>query len=173
MYLRVLIFLSLTLIISTGCTSIETDPAITQSVNTDVISHTLTLNDVKFDKKSGTIIGYVAHYKAITIPKRLDNTSVTHIGYSAFECKNLTDVIIPNTITSIASYAFFGNSLTRVVIPNSVTTLGDFSFNSNQLTTVTLPDAITSIGEFSFDQNKLIGVTLQHPCLTCILVCAN
>ena len=56
--------------------------------------------------------------------------SVTSIGYAAFrECSGLTSVTIPNSVTSIGGGAFYGCSgLTSVTIPNSVTSIGNYAF---------------------------------------------
>ena len=55
--------------------------------------------------------------------------SVTSIGYSAFSnCRGLTSITIPNSVTSIEKSAFsqcFG--LTSVTIGNSVTSIGDYA----------------------------------------------
>ena len=43
--------------------------------------------------------------------------------------KEITDLVIPNSVTSIRSNAFFGCSgLTAITIPNSVTSIGDYAF---------------------------------------------
>ena len=45
------------------------------------------------------------------------------------EDTEITNLIIPNSVTSIGSYAFFGcSSLTSITIPNSVTSIGDYTF---------------------------------------------
>ena len=48
-------------------------------------AHTLTLNDVKFDKESGAITDYISNYKNIIIPEYLNGTPVKTIGEGAFE----------------------------------------------------------------------------------------
>ncbi|MBF4254783.1 leucine-rich repeat domain-containing protein, partial [Vibrio anguillarum] len=57
--------------------------------------HTLTLNDVTFDKESGTIIDYVSDYREIIIPEHLNGTPVTTLGDVAFSSNQLTSVTIP------------------------------------------------------------------------------
>jgi hypothetical protein len=55
---------------------------------------------------------------------------VTQIGYYAFQnCKDLTSVIIPRTITSLPSSAFLnGRSLTTITMPSTVTTIENNAF---------------------------------------------
>ena len=79
--------------------------------------------------------------------------SVTSIGESAFEnCKGLTSVEIPNSVTSIGSFAFeWCEGLTSVEIPNSVTSIGESAFAyCSGLTTVEIPNSVTSIGKKAF-----------------------
>ena len=76
-------------------------------------------------------------------------SSVTSIGSSAFNgCSSLTSVTIPEGITSIGSSAFSDcTGLTSVTIPSSVTSIGDGAFYyCSSLTSITIPEGITSIG---------------------------
>ena len=79
--------------------------------------------------------------------------SVTSIGNYAFcDCSGLTSVTIPNSVTRIGTGAFRDCSgLTSVTIPNSVTSIGYGTFsNCSGLTTVTIPNSVTSIGNRAF-----------------------
>ena len=80
--------------------------------------------------------------------------SVTSIGVSAFwNCSGLTSVTIGNSVTSIGDYAFREcTGLTSVTIPNSVTSIGWAAFyGCSGLTSVTIPNSVTSIGWAAFD----------------------
>ena len=79
--------------------------------------------------------------------------SVTKIGHGAFcWCNRLSSVTIPNSVTIIGDFAFDGcKSLTHVKIPNSVTSIGDYTFSwCGGLTSVTIPNSVTSIGNKAF-----------------------
>ena len=79
--------------------------------------------------------------------------SVTRIGENAFaECNSLSEIIIPDSVTSIDDYAFFCcESLTEIKLPDSVTSIGDWAFwNCESLTEITIPDSVTSIGSWAF-----------------------
>ena len=92
--------------------------------------------------------------------------SVTSIGDYAFSrCTGLTSVTIPNSVTSIGNYAFSGCSgLTSVTITNSVTSIGDHAFNGcSGLTSVTIPNSVTSIGNCAFyGCSGLTSVTITN-----------
>ena len=80
-----------------------------------------------------------------------DLEGITTIGNHAFSyCKNLKDVIIPNSVTSIKSNAFLGCSgLKNIIIGSGVTDIKDFAFDQcTSLTTMKLlPTTPPTIGE--------------------------
>ena len=69
-----------------------------------------------------------------------------------FQCRGLTSVVIPNSVTSIGDYVFLGCSgLSSVTIPNSVTYIGYLAFaECSDLTSVTIPNSVMSIGHWAF-----------------------
>ena len=68
------------------------------------------------------------------------------------EDTEITNLIIPNSVTSIGSKAFSAcSSLTSVTIPASVTSIGDYAFGDcSGLTSITISDGVTSIGSDAF-----------------------
>jgi hypothetical protein len=81
--------------------------------------------------------------------------SVTDICYMAFSgCTSLTSVVIPDGVTSIDHYAFHDcTSLTSIQIPDSVTSIGRYAFyNCTSLTSIKIPDSITSISDYAFQE---------------------
>ena len=103
-------------------------------------------------------------------------TSNDIIGKYAFrDCKSLTSVIIPSSVTKIEGGTFyFCTSLTSVNIPSSVTSIGTRAFwccwflasvkipssvteiecgafsGCHSLTSVNIPSSVTSIGKYAF-----------------------
>ena len=69
------------------------------------------------------------------------------------ENTEITDLVIPNSVTSIGYSAFYNcSSLTSVTIPNSVTSIGIAAFSGcSGLTSVTIPNSVTSIGNGAFN----------------------
>ena len=68
-------------------------------------------------------------------------------GYAFQDCRALTSITIPNSVTSIGIYAFYNcYALTSITIPNSVTNIGNSAFSGcYALTSITIPDSVTSI----------------------------
>ena len=96
---------------------------------------------------------------SVTIPD-----SVTSIGYAAFAgCSALTSIIIPDSVISIGRSAFVACvSLKSVEIGNGVTSIDEWAFgNCSSLTSVTIPDSVTSIGYAAFNGcSSLASVTI-------------
>ena len=79
--------------------------------------------------------------------------SVTNIGDGAFaSCSSLTNINIPNSVTNIGDYAFVGcESLTSIYIPNSVTNIGNIAFSGcKSLTKITIPSSVVNMNGNSF-----------------------
>ena len=79
---------------------------------------------------------------------------------SPFAYKNITSVVIPNSVTTIGDRAFQNNNLTSVVIPNSVTTIGNYAFYYNNLSSVYIGvnsnlTETTGIGNYAFRSSNL------------------
>ena len=78
---------------------------------------------------------------------------VTKIDNGAFYGrKNLTRVVIPDSVVSIGNFAFNRcTGLTDIVIPDSVTSIGMRAFwDCTGLTSIVIPDSVTSIGLLAF-----------------------
>ena len=86
------------------------------------------------------------------------------------EDTEITNLIIPNSVTSIGEEAFYGCSgLTSVTIPNSVTSIGDNAFDRADISTVIslIENPFTIYGKTSgsrtFSQNTFNNATLYVP----------
>ena len=99
------------------------------------------------------IIKDIAAWCGISFSDSFSNPLVyAHHLYSD-ENTEITELIIPNSVTSIGNHAFCDYSgLTSVTIPNSVTSIGEYAFSGcSGLTSVTIPNSVTSIGYHAFD----------------------
>ena len=87
--------------------------------------------------------------------------SVSIIKPNTFPYCNINSVTIPESVTKIERYAFYHcNSLTSVTIPESVTIIGKGAFIScASLKTLYLPESLTQIDELAFgDCNQLASI---------------
>ncbi len=119
--------------------------------------------NIAFGGSSSNPLNYAGHLfvNDIEVTDLVIPNSVTSIGVSLFQnCSSLTSVTIPNSVTSIGDRAFRScSSLTSVTIPNSVTSIGNYAFqNCSSLSTVTIPNSVTSIGSIFKGCNNITSV---------------
>ena len=111
---------------------------------------------IKFDGSYSNPLYYAKHIYSdedTEITNLVIPNSVTSIVDYAFSgCSGLTSVTIPNSVTSIGNSAFrYCSGLTSITIPNSVTSIGYYAFcRCEGLTSVTIPNSVTSIGSGAF-----------------------
>ena len=104
-----------------------------------------------------TSLGNVFKDKDITTFKELQYFSnLKAINSNSFyNCKKLTAVTIPTSVTTIEDQAFFNCSqLASVNIPTSVTVMGNFVFSFSGLTSVTIPNSVTTLGDAVFNYSR-------------------
>ena len=95
----------------------------------------------------------------------INSNPLTKAKHLYMNGKEITDLIIPESVTSIVDGAFMGCSgLTSVTIPNSVTSIGYGAFQScSGLTSVTIPNSVTSIGSYAFYKcSNLTSITIPN-----------
>lgn len=138
---------------------------------------------------SVTITNYTGTNLNVIFPSSTNGLTVTGLGNGsdAVVSGNVTNVMIPNTVTSIASYAFyFCESLANIALPNSVTNIGNSAFyycenlgaatlGSNvisigssafaecyDLTSATIPSTVTNIGEDAFAESGVANLAIAE-----------
>ena len=88
--------------------------------------------EVGFDSKLDgyIIVDYIGKETNVVIPSTYKGKPILKIGNKVFYEKNISSVVIPDSVTSIGDYAFaYCYSLTSVVIPDSVTSIGNYAFH--------------------------------------------
>ena len=124
---------------------------------------------IKFGSSDSNPLGYAKHIYSdedIEITNLIIPNSVTSIENRAFQyCKGLTSVTIPNSVTSIGNYAFAScEGLTSVTIGSGVTSIGSEAFSGcSGLTSVTIPNSVSSIGFRAFQNcSGLTSITIGN-----------
>jgi hypothetical protein len=120
------------------------------------------IGDYKTLIKNNTAIitRYRGREKDVVIPAEINGVPVTGIGDYAFMQKQLTSVVIPDTVSSIGIYAFRWNYLNGVTIPEGVSSIGDCAFVGNQITDLVIPSGVKTIGENAFDGNRISSLVV-------------
>lgn len=78
--------------------------------------------------------------------------SVTNIDDNAFsDCVNLKSAYIPDSVTSLGEGIFAGcSSLTEVRLPDGIDAIPGGMFSGTAISDFTIPDTVTSIGDWAF-----------------------
>ena len=120
---------------------------------------------IHVDGKAYTVAG-IGHCTDtdIIIPAVYNGLPVEAVGYQAFKnCKNITSVVIPDSVTGMGVGAFRGcTSLTSVVIGDSVTSIKADTFRGcSSLSSVVIGGGVTNIGDAAFsDCTSLTSVVI-------------
>ena len=112
---------------------------------------------VLFNKGKRVLLYYpFARQGDYTIPD-----TVVEIGEEAFNrCRNLTSIIIPNSVTKIGGGAFTLSGITSLFIPDSVVEIGEGAFYRSDLKSVHIPDSVTKIEPRTFRECHLTSVVI-------------
>lgn len=151
-----------------GLSSVTVEPG------TDTSDATAVADDIRLGKTAygadGKMTGTIADYdgtsepasgksfaakiidRSVTSVSEDDLNGMTSIGSHAFEsCRNLTRIIIPDTITRISDYGFNASGIIEIKIPNSVIEIGGNCFgNCTSLKKIILSNKITKILNATF-----------------------
>lgn len=134
--------------------------------------------DLSDDGKGIKITGYTGNGGRVVIPSTIEDMPVVEIrniaflGYNPnsnkyFPANNITEIIVPSSVTVIGKGAFqWNNNLTKVTLPDGIKVLEDRVFNDCvKLTSVNLPAELEVIGLEVFSNcgelnNLVIPVTI-------------
>ena len=96
----------------------------------------------------------------ITIPSEMNNVDIIRIGQNTFRAKNLVAVTFEDgsQVERIHARAFQGNQLTEIVLPDSLTRIDTRAFYDNPIASVIIPDGVITIENNAF--NKLTSITV-------------
>ncbi len=121
-------------------------------VNTYKLDVTSDYNSLTIEDSSQTLCNILSKQELIGASKLIVG-NVDRIGTLGLaKCKNLKEIILPNTITEITGGMLIGcTSLTSIKIPNSVVEINEQAFEDDiSLKSVELPSGLTTIGNRAF-----------------------
>lgn len=122
-------------------------------------------SDLTIDS-SGIITSYLGSKTSFTVPDTVNGITVTGIGESVFEGKNISEIVLPLTVTSIGVNAFKDCSALKTIFAKGVETLSDYAFyNCNYLKNIYL-NKLKTIGKYALysigsKQYELTGTTVS------------
>ena len=148
------------------CGADENGQALSWQLNTEgilTISGEGAMVDYSLDSEAPWS-AYQEDIKAVII-----NHGLSRVGNRAFfGCKNMTNIVIPISVTSIGERAFSNSGLAEVTIPDSVTEMGDsvFSYCTN-LKKVVVGSSVKNIPRDGFSScENLVDLTLSDGLLS-------
>ena len=99
------------------------------------------------------------------------NNTATHLYLNGTE---ITDMVIPSTVTNIKDYAFIGcNGIETVTVPSSVLTIGKSVFSGcHGLTSITFEGGLSSVPMFACNQCTALKTVDLPSTVTSIGTCA-
>ncbi|MBQ2954485.1 MAG: leucine-rich repeat protein [Clostridia bacterium] len=99
---------------------------------------------------------------AVTIPSHYSGHPVTSIGEQAFLSGQITDVLLPESVSSIGRYAFAYSTISSINLEN-VKDFGDSVFLRSSIESVVFPAQVNSINHSMFQEcTQLRNVTLPE-----------
>lgn len=101
---------------------------------------------------TATITGYIGNERAVVIPKKIDGHKVCQIANEAFAENTLISTItIPKGVQFIGASAFSGcKNLREVILPETVENIGADAFKHTDITSITIPEGIKVIPSGTF-----------------------
>lgn len=143
---------------------IEIDGVIQPNIITSYQFNTTGEHVVKYTMIDNTTIGLETFYECRSLTSVIIPDTVTSIEEGAFhDCSNLTSVEFSNSITEISRSVFNGcYKLASFTIPESVTVIRRYAFSQcSQLRTIIIPNSVTDIEEGVFNGcSNLTSVTI-------------
>lgn len=79
------------------------------------------------------------------------DTNIASINEYAFaDCKNLTDIKLPNALKHIFAFAFQNSGLNSIAFPEGFEFIGESTFSNTDLEEVSLPDSVKFLDKSAF-----------------------
>lgn len=113
----------------------------------------ITLNQDMYITKDGVLLQYTGKASSVTIPD-----GITRIEDKAFyNCSQLKNVTIPQSVETIGESAFANTMLTKVVLPAKLKEVPESAFRGcTRLSSIKIPDSVTVIKKGAFEDCSLL-----------------
>ncbi len=119
--------------------------------------------DFYFDKSTGTVTGYgLTGSKDVVIPDKIDGVDVKILGNELFANRDISTVLIPDTVEIIGDDCFFDNKLESVDLPSNLKEIGNYAFHYNSIENLEIPFGVTNIGRYAFYDNGMKTLKLPN-----------
>ena len=162
--------LSLLCIMTAGYAAFQTNLNITAKGNlittkeecfTIIDNNDGTATITNYDDTCGDKVKIPNTINGLTVTKIADGTGAGTAATGPFTKKNVTTVIMPDTVTYIGYIAFFQTKLKNIKMPSSLKTIKDQAFAFSLLESVELNEGLETISKEAFTRNNL--TTLKIP----------
>lgn len=112
-----------------------------------------------------------------TIHSTFEHAGVTYtvvgIGKEAMVGAEITNIVIPATVTSVEAYAFAGSTVSEVAFPEGLSSIGESAFaGCPMLKSIALPAGVTEIPDNAFASTGLEGTLVIPSTVTGIMTSA-
>jgi hypothetical protein len=96
----------------------------------------------------------------LVIPEEIDGFTVQSVGEYAFSYKNLSSLVLPDSIIRVENGAFSNNSLSYLLLPENLIFLGAYSFAFNNISSLSISNSVEVIGQSALQSNELTHVII-------------
>lgn len=119
----------------------------------------------KFTSNDGRVLvvdGKLVAFAPAGLTEYIIPDGVTEIDESVFfNCNNLNQVTMPNSVTSIGKLSFASCALKEIKLSNNLSTIGDEAFlYCNSLSKIMLPNSLKNIGCSAFSFSGLTSISI-------------
>lgn len=135
----------------------------------DNVTYSLTVDGIMTIEGSGAIWNYDGDenyapwlYLRGYIKDLRISDGITSIGKMTFcECRNLSNVSLPNSLQAIGNDAFSRcSALKNITFPNHLTYIGENAFENCALQSLVLPDSLAWMGQLAFAGSSVKSVVI-------------
>lgn len=123
------------------------------------------VSNFKYDVTSDgvRITKYIGTDKEVTVPNKIEGTTVTEIAKEAFAKAEVDKVVLKEGITVIGDYAFSSCKLSDIELPKGVKTIGKSAFaKTENLSKIEIPSTVTLIGDGCFNNSNINSITIKE-----------